>query len=339
MNNNLKMSLQEFATAVSQEMAIDKKNVSAFIDEFQKLIVESLEKDKIVKINGLGTFKLVWVNPRKSVNVSTGEPIEIEGHYKLNFSPDKSLQESINIDDSLQNPLKKMAQQAEEMKDILKDMQLEEENKITPVVVEESLKEEDQKDENKEQIEDIKEEKPLIETSSLESFTPQPVTKKTKTSKKSYAWLIWVSVVCILLLTFGFVYYLYSEEINAFLFPDKIEVVEEPKQEPKPQPILISEIDELAANRTYTEFLTEVKLRKGTRLAYFAKEYYGHPDFWVYIYEANIDKLKNNPSPSQILIGTEVKIPKMPAKLVDATSKEAVAKAVEIAQQYINAEK
>ena len=173
----------------------------------------------------------------------------------------------------------------------------------------------------------------------MESFTPQPVTKKTKTSKKSYAWLIWVSVVCILLLTFGFVYYLYSEEINAFLFPDKIEVVEEPKQEPKPQPILISEIDELAANRTYTEFLTEVKLRKGTRLAYFAKEYYGHPDFWVYIYEANIDKLKNNPSPSQILIGTEVKIPKMPAKLVDATSKEAVAKAVEIAQQYINAEK
>lgn len=339
MNNNLKMSLQEFATAVSQEMAIDKKNVSAFIDEFQKLIVESLEKDKIVKINGLGTFKLVWVNPRKSVNVSTGEPIEIEGHYKLNFSPDKSLQESINIDDSLQNPLKKMAQQAEEMKDILKDMQLEEENKITPVVVEESLKEEDQKEENKEQIEDVKEEKPLIETSSLESFTPQPVTKKTKTSKKSYAWLIWVSVVCILLLTFGFVYYLYSEEINAFLFPDKIEVVEEPKQEPKPQPILISEIDELAANRTYTEFLAEVKLRKGTRLAYFAKEYYGHPDFWVYIYEANIDKLKNNPSPSQILIGTEVKIPKMPAKLVDATSKEAVAKAVEIAQQYINAEK
>jgi nucleoid DNA-binding protein len=339
MNNNLKMSLQEFAAAVSQEMAIDKKNVSAFIDEFQKLIVESLEKDKIVKINGLGTFKLVWVNPRKSVNVSTGEPIEIEGHYKLNFSPDKSLQESINIDDSLQNPLKKMAQQAEEMKDILKDMQLEEENKITPVVVEESLKEEDQKEENKEQIEDVKEEQPLIETSSLESFTPQPVTKKTKTSKKSYAWLIWVSVVCILLLTFGFVYYLYSEEINAFLFPDKIEVVEEPKQEPKPQPILISEIDELAANRTYTEFLTEVKLRKGTRLAYFAKEYYGHPDFWVYIYEANIDKLKNNPSPSQILIGTEVKIPKMPAKLVDATSKEAVAKAVEIAQQYINAEK
>lgn len=339
MNNNLKMSLQEFATAVSQEMAIDKKNVSAFIDEFQKLIVESLEKDKIVKINGLGTFKLVWVNPRKSVNVSTGEPIEIEGHYKLNFSPDKSLQESINIDDSLQNPLKKMAQQAEEMKDILKDMQLEEENKITPVVVEESLKEEDQKEENKEQIEDVKEEKPLIETSSLESFTPQPVTKKTKTSKKSYAWLIWVSVVCILLLTFGFVYYLYSEEINAFLFPDKIEVVEEPKLETEPQPILISEIDELAANRTYTEFLTEVKLRKGTHLAYFAKEYYGHPDFWVYIYEANIDKLKNNPSPSQILIGTEVKIPKMPAKLVDATSKEAVAKAVEIAQQYINAEK
>ena len=51
MNNNLKMSLQEFATAVSQEMAIDKKNVSAFIDEFQKLIesidMKSCSKDEI----------------------------------------------------------------------------------------------------------------------------------------------------------------------------------------------------------------------------------------------------------------------------------------------------
>ncbi|MBO5974906.1 MAG: HU family DNA-binding protein [Paludibacteraceae bacterium] len=347
MNNNSKISLQEFASSISLEMGIDKKNVSAFIDEFQKLLVEALEKDKIVKINGLGTFKLVWVNPRKSVNVSTGEPIEIEGHYKLNFTPDRTLKEKINTEeDSSQNPLKKMAEQAAEMKDILRDMQFEDKKEEVVSEVVEIPKEEDNKEEEKkeEQTKETKEEKTLIEekeTSPLESFSPQPVTRRTqpKSQKGNYVWLIWVSVICVLLLSLGFVYYLYSEEINAYLFPEKIEVVEEIKEEEQPKVIEKTTIDLLAESRTYTEFLTEVKLRKGTRLAYFAKEFYGHPDFWVYIYEANIEKLKDNPSPSQILIGTEIKIPKMPAELVDANSEEAVAKAVEIAQKYINVDK
>lgn len=341
MNNNLKISLQEFAAAISQEMATDKKNVSAFIDEFQKLILEALEKDKIVKINGLGTFKLVWVNPRKSVNVSTGEPIEIEGHYKLNFSPDKMLQECINEEPSSQNPLKKMAQQAEEMKDILKDMQIEESKEEPQKVETESSKKEPQAEEKKDEApKESEEEKKSQETSSLESFSPQPVIKKTtsESSKKGYVWLIWVSVICLLLLALGFLYYLYSEEVNNYLFPEKIEVVEEQIE----QPVLVPEkslIDSLAENRTYTEFITEVKLRKGTRLAYFAMEFYGHPDFWVYIYEANMEKLKNNPSPSLILIGTKIKIPKMPVELVDSNNSEAIEKAIEIAQKYINIEK
>lgn len=341
MNKNPKISLQEFASVISQEMAIDKKNVSVFIDEFQKLILEALEKDKIVKINGLGTFKLVWVNPRKSVNVSTSEPIEIDGHYKLSFSPDKILQENINEESSSQNPLKKMAQQAEEMKDILKDMQVDESKEESQNVESDESQAESQAEAKKEEEpKESKAEKTPQETSSLESFTPQPVVKKTssKPPKKSYVWLIWVSVICLLLLALGFVYYLYSDEVNNYFFPEKIEVVEEQIEEP----ILAPEkslIDSLAENRTYTEFITEVKLRKGTRLAYFAKEFYGHPDFWVYIYEANMEKLKNNPSPSQILIGTEIKIPKMPVELVNPNNSEAIEKAVEIAQKYINVEK
>ncbi|MBO5974938.1 MAG: hypothetical protein J6P95_04410, partial [Paludibacteraceae bacterium] len=261
-----------------------------------------------------------------------------------------TLKEKINTEeDSSQNPLKKMAEQAAEMKDILRDMQFEDKKEevvsaVVEIPKEEESKGETKEEEKKEEQKEEKEEKTLTEnkeTSSLESFTPQPVTRKTqsKSPKGNYVWLIWVSLICILLLSLGFVYYLYSEEINAYLFPEKIEVVEEIKEE---EPMLVVEkslIDSLAESRTYTEFLTEVKLRKGTRLAYFAKEFYGHPDFWVYIYEANIEKLKDNPSPSQILIGTEIKIPKMPVELVDANSEEAVAKAVEIAQKYINVAK
>ena len=60
------------------------------------LIIEGLEQDGIVKINGLGTFKLTEVASRSSVNVNTGEKFEIKGHKKLVFTPADSLKDSVN---------------------------------------------------------------------------------------------------------------------------------------------------------------------------------------------------------------------------------------------------
>jgi len=58
--------------------------------------LEGLEKDGIVKINGLGTFKVTDVASRSSVNVNTGEKIEIKGHKKLTFLPADALKEKVN---------------------------------------------------------------------------------------------------------------------------------------------------------------------------------------------------------------------------------------------------
>ena len=56
----------------------------------------SLENEKTVKIKGLGTFKLIDVDSRESVNVNTGERFQIKGHTKVSFSPDANLRDTIN---------------------------------------------------------------------------------------------------------------------------------------------------------------------------------------------------------------------------------------------------
>ena len=64
--------------------------------EFFQLIEESLESDKYVKIKGLGTFKLIDVDSRESVNINTGERFEIQGHTKVSFTPEPTLKDLIN---------------------------------------------------------------------------------------------------------------------------------------------------------------------------------------------------------------------------------------------------
>lgn len=60
------------------------------------VITETISSKDYVRIKDFGTFKLVAVSSRKSVDVNTGEPIEIPPHYKLSFSPEKSFREQIN---------------------------------------------------------------------------------------------------------------------------------------------------------------------------------------------------------------------------------------------------
>ena len=73
-----------------------KKDAEAFVKEFFLLIEQALENEKTVKIKGLGTFKLVDVDSRESVNVNTGERFQIKGHTKVSFTPDTNLRDTIN---------------------------------------------------------------------------------------------------------------------------------------------------------------------------------------------------------------------------------------------------
>ncbi|NDV77462.1 HU family DNA-binding protein [Dysgonomonas sp. 511] len=91
-----RLSLQDLIDLLADRQGITKKDAETFLREFIAVVSENIESGEPVKIKEFGAFKLVKVNARKSVDVNTGEAIEIAAHYKLSFTPDKSLKEAIN---------------------------------------------------------------------------------------------------------------------------------------------------------------------------------------------------------------------------------------------------
>lgn len=93
---NEKLNIQDLIELLAQKHGMDKADADSFVKEFFQLIEESLETDKYVKIRGLGTFKLIEVDRRESVNIRTGERFEIQGHTKVSFTPEPALKDIIN---------------------------------------------------------------------------------------------------------------------------------------------------------------------------------------------------------------------------------------------------
>ena len=79
-----------------QKHGIKQNEAGTFVGEFITIINESLRDEKQVKIKGLGTFKVVDVKDRQSVDVNTGERIVIEGRSKISFTPDSVIKELVN---------------------------------------------------------------------------------------------------------------------------------------------------------------------------------------------------------------------------------------------------
>lgn len=94
MNN--KLSIQDLASAFAEKVDMDAKSANIFVKTVFEIVEEYIATDKIVKIKGFGTFKLISVSDRESVNVNTGERIIIAGHTKLSFTPDAALKDAVN---------------------------------------------------------------------------------------------------------------------------------------------------------------------------------------------------------------------------------------------------
>lgn len=89
---NLKSLVDVFASKAK----ITKKEANAFVKAFQNIFIDALCKDKVLKITGLGSFKVTLVNERSSVDVNTGKTIKINSHYKIVFTPDSELKNIVN---------------------------------------------------------------------------------------------------------------------------------------------------------------------------------------------------------------------------------------------------
>ncbi|MCR5298605.1 MAG: HU family DNA-binding protein [Paludibacteraceae bacterium] len=72
-------------------------------------------------------------------------------------------------------------------------------------------------------------------------------------------------------------------------------------------------------------------IRTGETLSSIARRNYGHADFWVYIYEANIEKLGENLHPD---VGHVVVVRELPEELVNPKNAECRQKAKDLAKKY-----
>lgn len=360
---NKKITLQELADVISTQSGTTKRYTDRFLRELLLVIQEYLEKDGVVKVKGLGTFKLLWIEARKSVNVATKESIVLPAHYKLSFTPEESVKQELNS----------IVEMSTNGAVLLKDADTE----AAPIETEVSLENETSEIE--------------LPTSSQEEILPnennneenkKESDKKIEqaTSKKSNNALISIIIVLVLVIIglCSYIAYPYivekiSDLLKPTLHPTKLEVVSSLNDSIETNPYKNDEVvDSLAVDSVIVDSVSVdvvedsvsvdtmvvevvkpelqitpenykasmamqaptrevVTVIDGSRLTMVAYRAYGHKAFWVYVYDANRDKLKR---PSDIEKGMQLRIADLPLSLVNAKSQICLDKAYELARKY-----
>ena len=334
-----KLSWTELRKSIAERINADEKEVAAFMSALIPAITKALREDRQVRITNLGTFKLQSVAPRRSVNVATGEAFTLPGYEKLVFAPESSIKELLGnpkaspIEDD-NTPLQKLGAQADEIVDILGD--LGQGPKATPAepVVEEPqpIVEEPKAEEPQPVVEDPKPivAEPIIMTS----------TKEEKKEKKGRTWLVVGITVLIfaLLLAAAFLFVgnrfiswvenlhnkaTQTEQVEQ-VDPNQVaEPTEATDQNNTPEVVEPAQPTQTKSNLPYPyewkEFIGSERLSEGSRLALLARKYYNETDMWVFIYEANRNTVQH---PSDIPVGTKIRLPKIPRELRDLSNPE-----------------
>ena len=335
-----KLSWSELRRALAQRANISEKDANAFLTAFNAQLLEALKTEKQVKINGLGTFKLQAVAPRKSVDVTTGNEITIEGYNKVSFVPEagvKELVEKVEAGEAVEalDPIQKLGAQADEIVDILGDLgELPKEEKAEEPVEEAASVEEPKEEEPVEEaapVEEPKEEEPLI------------VSEKPAKKKNYFLRALLISFIILLILCVVGYFFLRKQVCEWFdILKEKVEKIElfnkcsAPSEEVEAaaaEDELVLEVPEEAAEQVveseapkaevqkakYEELLLTEEITEGSRLAWISRKYYGHPDYWPYLYDANRDRIDD---PSNVPVGTQIRVPKLTKAQRDMTSSE-----------------
>lgn len=133
---NEKLSFQNIVDTLARKAGVQKKVAETFSKAFFDTIVEAVSAGDVVKIKGLGTFKLVEVGDRESVNVSTGMRFVIPGYKKLTFTAEDHVAEVLN-------PQAKTSVQVEESAKVAEPTKVAEPEKVeVPTKVAEPVKSE-----------------------------------------------------------------------------------------------------------------------------------------------------------------------------------------------------
>lgn len=403
MNNRL--SIQDLALILSEQTGKSTEEALRFLQEFIAVVSEGVYNDKLVKVKGLGTFKIIRVEERASVSVNSGERFVIPSHYKFTFTPDKELKELVNKPFSLFDTVELNEEVdfsdvdvsaetsgAEEAADdsseeILPDgipeqaieapQTPEPEVKPEPAVEEEAAPQEEAKAEPEAETETMPEPEveaepePKIEaeTTPQEEVKAEPKQAEPVSSvsgykeyrrkrRRSASRKLLFPIACLfVVIVLGIVYIVCLSgrtTVNKNWEPPMAEVGN-PTPEAGMNPVSADSTGvtppdsaSLAADSVVAEppvveenqpeetpksdILALVTIKAGDRLASFAKQYYGHKFFWVYIYQYNQDIISD---PNNIPIGTELRIPDPGLYGIDATDRSSIDKAAALQSQIL----
>lgn len=112
-----KLNHSDLSALLAKQGNMSVAKSEQFSKAFFDLIIEGLEQEGAVKINSLGTFKIIDVASRSSVNVNTGEKFEIKGHKKLTFIPADSLKEKVNQPFAIFEPVEIVDEYVDDVED------------------------------------------------------------------------------------------------------------------------------------------------------------------------------------------------------------------------------
>ena len=93
---NSRLLLTDISNALAADRGVSKRKAEMVARAMFDVIEEGLLRDQVVKVKGLGTFKLIVVSARESVSVNTGKRIQIESYTKVTFTPEKQIAELVN---------------------------------------------------------------------------------------------------------------------------------------------------------------------------------------------------------------------------------------------------
>ena len=242
---NEKVNIQNLIELLVEKHRITPKEAEEFVKTFFAVIEEGLEQDKYVKIKGLGTFKLIGVESRGSIDVNTGERIEIQGHTKVSFTPDSALKELINrpfghfetvilnentvLEDT---PIEKagedeledvsIGQNVADEPDTISEIPSESASSLTEsVIATEKVATEEDADEQQEEEGEISTTEETLKNSQQKEDTDEGVLQQTDIKENKDNGLKWfmIALACVFLACVGIVFYLYYPDLQEESIP------------------------------------------------------------------------------------------------------------------------
>lgn len=324
---NERLNISDLAVLLAEYTGKNKKETELFLKELLVVISDALLDEQIVKVKGLGTFKVVSVEERESIHVNTGERFVIPAHSKFSFIPDKELKELVNkpfaffetteLNEGVVFPEEKEEEPEEEpQEEDVEEIVEPEQTKINEPELQQS-------DPEKIDPAEPKEEAPAA----VQDVQPSPSSGK---QKGMFVFVALFSLVCII----GGLYFFNfdSKKTNNIkdIKQENITAIESEPVSPEESSAIISDSTMTTEPETVDTVKAEpkepviVKIVPDTRLTLIALEHYGHKAFWVYIYEHNKAIITN---PNNIQMGTELVVPDPALYGIDAKNPESVAKA------------